>query len=111
MTTSRKRKIAEHSSLRFGQRLPLDVPVRLRVGNRIEGTGAIRNASISGGFIATALDFPLHTEIAVLLVIRGRVPTQRVLEARVVRIDATGLGVEWRESGGTDVLELLGRAS
>jgi hypothetical protein len=30
--------------------LPLDVHVRLRVGHRMEETGAIRNASISGAF-------------------------------------------------------------
>ena len=111
MTTSRKLKAVERSSLRFGRRLPFEAQVQLRVGNRIEATGAIRNASISGAFIATSLPLPLYTDIAVILAIRGHEVAPRLLEARVVRIDVAGLGVEWRESGGTDVLDLLGRAS
>ena len=95
------------ASVRFGQRVPLDVHVRLRVGSRVEGRGIIRNASISGAFIATALELPLYTELAVTL--PGRGGTTHVFDARVVRVDGIGLGVEWRGMAGTDVVDLLER--
>jgi hypothetical protein len=111
MQASHKKPPTDHGSVRFGQRVPFDAHVRLRAGDRVEGSGVIRNASVSGAFIATALELPLYTELTVTLSLRGEEPASRVLEARVVRIEVNGLGVEWRDSAGSDVLEIIERAS
>ena len=72
----------------------------------------IRNASISGGLIETALELPLHTNLVVTLSIPGgEAPATHALAACVVRVDIEGVGVEWRDIAGTDVVELLARAS
>jgi len=111
MQASRNKTPTGHGSVRFGQRVSCAAHVRLRVADRHEGTGVVRNASVSGAFIATALELPLYTELAVTLSVRGQKPAAHVLEARVVRIEVTGLGVEWRDGAGVDILELLERAS
>jgi len=113
MQSSRKNKTKiDSTSIRFGSRVPLKLAVRLDVDARTVGRGTLRNASISGALIETALDLPLHTNLAVTLSIPGeQTPTVRSLAACVVRIDPGGVGVEWRDIGGADVMDLLERAS
>ena len=112
MQSSRKsnRKI-DSTSIRFGSRVPLELAVRLNVDARTVGRGTIRNASISGAHIDTALDLPLHTNLVVTLWVSGEEPPLRSLPACVVRKDPDGVGVEWRDIAGADILDLLERAS
>jgi hypothetical protein len=49
----RSRDVTEH---RWGQRIALEVPVKLEFGGRPMGHGLLRSASISGGFIDTTLE-------------------------------------------------------
>jgi hypothetical protein len=109
MQTARKKSLAP-ASVRFGQRVPLDVHVKLRAGSRVEAAGVIRNASVSGAFVATALELPLYSELVVTLRLHGEAPATHALAARVVRIDANGFGVEWRDTNGADVVDLLQHA-
>jgi len=113
MESSRKNKTKiESTSIRFGSRVPLELAVRLNVDARTVGRGTLRNASISGALIETALDLPLHTNLTVTLSIPGeRTPTARSLAACVVRVDSDGVGVEWRDIASSDVMYLLERAS
>ena len=100
------------ASFRFGERTILEVPVRLTVDGQSLGGGTIRNASISGALIETALDLPLHTNLVVTLTIPdGHAPGVRELTACVVRVDAAGIGIEWRDMGCVDITNLLKRAS
>jgi len=102
----------DSTSIRFGSRVPLELAVRLRVDAQTVGRGTIRNASISGAHIETALDLPLHTNLVVTLGVSGEEsPTLRSLPACVVRIDPDGVGVEWRDIAGADIIDLLDRAS
>lgn len=113
MQSSRKNQMKMDSgSIRFGSRVPFELGVRLSVDAQTLGQGTIRNASISGAQIETALELPLHTNLVVSLSIPGDESlTARSLAACVVRIDPAGVGVEWRDIAGTDILDLLDRAS
>jgi hypothetical protein len=97
--------------VRFGQRIPLELPVTLSADGLKSAPGVIRNASISGGFIETTLELPLHANLVVTLDVQKPEPAAtHALNACVVRIDAFGLGIEWRDMACVDVLELLQRA-
>lgn len=110
--SSRKQLKSVPTSLRFGQRIPLNVTVRLSVAGQPLGRGTIRNASISGALIETPLDLPPHTNLTVTLTIQdGNAPSTRELSACLVRIDPAGFGVEWRDIGSVDVMDLIARAS
>lgn len=110
--SSKKQPQFDPASLRFGQRVTLEVPVRLTFGGRALGRGTIRNASISGALIETALDFPLYTNLVVTVTTHdGGAPGTRELNACVVRTDPAGIGVEWRDMGSVDITDLLARAS
>jgi hypothetical protein len=106
-----KKSRLDQSSVRFGQRVALEVPVRLGVDGR-SGRGIIRNASMSGALLETALELPLHTSLLVTLTISDQGATvEHALNACVVRVDPAGVGIEWRDMGCTDVVDLLDRAS
>jgi hypothetical protein len=109
---NRKLEQCDPGSVRFGQRRALEAPVGLAVDGRPLGRGMIRNASISGALIETALDLPLHTNLLVILTIPdGNARSLRGLSACVVRVDVDGVGVEWRDMGSVDITDLLARAS
>ena len=100
------------ASARFGLRVAVEVPVGLAVTGGPSGSGKIRNASISGALIETALDLPLHTNLLVTLTIPdGNARAVRELSACVVRVEVHGVGVEWRDMGSVDITDLLARAS
>src|SRR5688572_26334378 len=89
-----QRPIMEH---RWGERVPLDLPVRLELAGELLGLGRLRNASISGAFIATDSKFPLLASLDVVLRIPAMPAGRLELPACVVRRDEGGLGVEWRD--------------
>ncbi len=113
MKVSNKPKtLSDPTSARFGERIPFELPVRISVDGRALGHGIVRNASLSGALIETALELPLHTNLVVTLTIPGKgAPAPRELAACVVRIDAAGIAIEWRDMGSVDVNDLLARAS
>jgi len=100
------------ASVRFGQRVPVDVHVDFQVDERLKGRGAIRNISISGALLETTLELPLHTNLVLTFSIPGKsAATKYTLDACVVRIDPVGLGIEWRDMGSVDVIDLLEHAT
>ena len=110
--SSKKQPRFDPASVRFGQRTTLEVPVQLVVEGRALGRGTIRNASISGALIETALDLAMYTNLVVMLTLpEGNSPGRRELGACVVRVDPAGIGVEWRDMGSVDITDLLARAS
>jgi hypothetical protein len=109
---SSSKTISYPTSARFGERIPFELPVRLGADGRVLGRGIIRNASVSGALIETALELPLHSNLVVTLTIPGKgSPAPRELPACVVRIDPAGIAVEWRDMASVDVTDLLARAS
>jgi hypothetical protein len=102
-----QRPIMEH---RWGERVPLDLPVRLELAGELLGLGRLRNASISGGCIATDSKLPVLASMEVVLQIPTVSAGRLVLPACVVRRDRDGLGVEWRDMACESVVAMLRRA-
>ena len=105
----RTRDVMEH---RWGRRIPLEVPVRLELGGRPMGHGLLRNASISGAFIETALELPVFTNLVVVLPTSSESSPRSIeLAACVVRREVAALAVEWRDMACQPIVELLEKYS
>jgi len=97
---------------RWGQRVALEIPVTLEVGGRTPECGILRDASVSGGLIDTALELPVFSNLLVSLPASDeRASRPAVLAACVVRCTPTGIAVEWRDMACAAIVTLLERAS
>ena len=97
---------------RWGQRIVLEVPVRLELKHRKLGPGLLRNASISGAFIETSAELPLFTNLVVALPAVSRTGEHTAeLVACVVRVTPDGFAVEWRDMACPAVEAMLEKAS
>ena len=97
---------------RWGQRVTLEVPVRLLLAGRMLGRGVLRDVSISGALIETALELPVFSNLVVALPSPGEtVPGAIDLPACVVRRAAAGFAVEWRDMACPSIVALLERAT
>lgn len=92
---------------RWGQRIPIDVPVQLVLSCGSIGCGRLRDVSITGAFVQTHSSLPLLSlvDIEPQMESRGGRRMQS-LPACVVRKDSTGVGLEWTEPS-THVLESI----
>lgn len=111
MKPSDRKPPIQPASVRFGQRVPVEVQVGLLFDGREQARGTIRNASISGALIATSLELPLHANLVVTFSRPGKSPATLALDACVVRLDPIGLAIEWRDMGSVDIVDLLEHAS
>jgi hypothetical protein len=93
---------------RWGIRQTLDVAVKLYVRSSLPRLGRLLNASSSGAYVATSAALPIMTRVHVALgwdrVQRGG---RHRIAAYVVRVDARGIGIEWREFAPLPVLALI----
>lgn len=96
---------------RWGARVDIDCAARLMLHDGAVGEGRLRNASISGAYIATAVRLAPLTPLNVVLT-TGRGAQRRTLElpACVARFDRGGLAVEWRDMAVPALVELLREA-
>ena len=87
---------------RCGQRVPIDVPVRLKAWPCV-ARGQLRDVSVSGAFIETDLELPLlglvdvEVQVVDAEIRSGRALQTLVIAACIVRSDRSGIGVEWIE--------------
>jgi PilZ domain-containing protein len=93
---------------RWGQRLPCRAHVRICASDDITGAGQVRDVSSSGAFIETAIRLPVYARVA--LVVLGNESATRTVEinASVVRVASDGIGVEWCDTPGGSICEVLG---
>jgi hypothetical protein len=97
---------------RWGQRVTLEIPVTLAVDGRTLGRGVLRNASISGALIETALELPVFSNLVVSLPCHGEsAPRTADLHACLVRRAPAGFAVEWRDMACPSIVALLERAT
>ena len=105
-------RICDAKEHRFGRRIPLEVPVRLDLGGRPMGHGVLRNASISGALIETALELPVFTNLVVVLPSTSEAtPNSAGLAACLVRRETAAFAVEWRDMACPPIVELLEKIS
>jgi hypothetical protein len=97
--------VKEH---RRGQRMAAAMWVRLSSSGTELGMGNLANASISGAFLETRLQLPVHAKITLEPVSSaGEALEGLKIAARVARVDQRGLGIEWRELLTPQTLSLL----
>ena len=92
---------------RWGQRLVVGAPIRLRGASFGSVPGQLRDASISGAFIETGLKLEPLTRVDVEL--RPGHSASWKVPAFVIRSDPEGIAVEWRMVASEAVLTRLGR--
>jgi hypothetical protein len=90
---------------RWGQRVTIEVPVRLEASGRMLGRGVLRNASISGALIETALELPVFSNLVV------SIPSVGDLAASIVRCAHGRFAVEWRDMACPSIVALLERVT
>jgi hypothetical protein len=101
-STERHSDPMEH---RWGQRVRLEVPVRLAVAGRAFGRGLLRNASISGALIESALELPIFSNLVV------SIPSVGDLAASIVRCGPGMFAIEWRDMACPSIVALLERVT
>jgi hypothetical protein len=110
--TNRVGQSSDPMEHRWGQRVALELPVVLEIDGRNAGPGVLRDASISGALIETALELPVFTNLVVSLpAFEESAPRPAGLAACVVRCAATGIAVEWRDMACPAIVSLLERVS
>ena len=93
---------------RWGRRIAASVDVRVFADPASAGWGRLRDVSISGGFIETALKIPTLSTLC-LTVPATSYRGASIVHAIVVRNDVDGVGVEWfdSDSGIADLMHEL----
>jgi hypothetical protein len=109
-TAERVERFSDPMEHRWGQRITLEVPVRIDLAQRTVGRGTLRNVSLSGAFIETSLELPIFTNLVVALPATSELaPGSHELAASVVRRVPVGLAVEWRDMACPALVALLER--
>lgn len=95
---------------RCGTRYKVDLAVYARAhAGVVSSVGRLRNVSLSGGFLETALPAQPLAHISLRLIDTDGQLGPR-LEGQVIRRDSNGLGIEWSEYA-TELIRALGRSS
>jgi hypothetical protein len=91
---------------RWGDRVEVNIPVRLSADAIAGADGCMRNLSLSGAFVKASVDLGLHSLIEVSIKMP---PPQRAkaITAYVSRRLKEGVGVEWCEFAPIVVKDLL----
>jgi hypothetical protein len=89
---------------RWGERLEVALPVRIRAPYGLVGSGLVTNFSVSGAFIATTLPVASLSQVRVTFRFGRRAARimhtdSTTFAAQVVRQNAAGFAVEWCEFG------------
>ena len=101
-------QLENRSDRRWGARVAVDLPVRLKLSRGRNVAGRMRNASVSGALIECPLELPVFTPLRVeILAAPSRVPAPIMLAARVVRAEHPHFGVEWRDFEPKSLISLL----
>jgi PilZ domain len=92
---------------RWGDRVKVNIPVKVSTTNIWVATGRIKNLSLSGALVNFDIDLGLHSLIEVSIPMPA--PSQRAhaVKAYVSRKLKEGIGVEWCEFAPTVVKDLL----
>ena len=107
--TARRANFMEH---RWGRRIACGTRVRLSASVGVGGAGRLRDVSMSGAFIETAVDLPLYARVAITVLHADRESLREVeLLANVARVGDDGVGVEWCETAPREICPLLGCAA
>ena len=104
--------MVEPTGIRWGNRFRLDIGVRVFRDTLLIGEGCITNASTSGAYVETPIALLPHSNIRLQPIrIGGNPIAAGAIHATVSRLDAFGVGVEWRDMACPEVIAILSHAT
>lgn len=92
---------------RWGTRRTLSIGVKLYARQSLPKFGRMLNASASGAYVSMSDIPPIMTRVQIALGWDGLRRGGHRIAAHVVRIDARGVGIEWRDFAPPPVLALI----
>jgi hypothetical protein len=92
---------------RWGDRVNVNVPVRVSTEVVSDANGCIENLSLSGALVKADVDLGLHSLIEVNIQLPSPSRRAQAVAAYVSRKLEAGVGVEWCEFAPTVVKDLL----
>jgi PilZ domain len=92
---------------RWGERVRVNIPVRVETADLPAANGRMKNLSLSGALMESDVDLRLHTLIEVTIALP--VPSTRtaVIKAHVSRKLEKEVGIEWYEFAPNIIRDLL----
>jgi hypothetical protein len=97
---------------RWGQRVAVDVPIRLIAGRFSGRSARLTNLSVSGGCIKSSFELRLLSRIELAIELPQRFThATPLLVAYVTRKFKSGAGIEWREFAPPAISELIRSAT
>jgi hypothetical protein len=92
---------------RWGDRVRVDIPVRVSMNALTDAGACLKNLSLSGAFVKADVDLGLHALIQVSIRMPSPSPRAAEITAFVSRKTKEGVGVEWCEFAPSVVKDLL----
>lgn len=92
---------------RWGDRVRVDIPVRVSVNTVSDADARMKNLSLSGALVKSAANLGLHALIQVSIKMPSPSQQATAITAFVSRKTSEGVGVEWCEFAPTAVKDLL----
>ena len=92
---------------RWGRRRPCRARVCVSAGGGIAGVGRLRDVSMSGAFLVTALPLPMFAQLDVAVVLEDGSRCGEFI-GTVVRHAPDGVGIEWAEPVAGSICRELG---
>src|SRR5690349_1356760 len=93
---------------RWGPRVEVDLPVRLKLPQGRSENGRMRNLSLSGALIECVVELPMFTPLRIQIpAIEFSASEPIELTARVVRAEHPQIGIEWRDFEPQSLKDLL----
>jgi hypothetical protein len=92
---------------RWGERIRVNIPVRVET-NQLSGVnGCMQDLSLSGAFMKSDSDLRLHTLIEVSIALPPPSTRTAVIKAHVSRKFEEGVGIEWYDFAPNIIRDLL----
>jgi hypothetical protein len=92
---------------RWGQRIPVDIPVQVASRASLTIHGHLKNLSLSGALMEADHELRLHAYIEVSIKVPERGRAAMRIMARVTRKHKDAVGVEWCEFAPSAIKDLL----
>jgi hypothetical protein len=92
---------------RWGPRRPCRARICVSAGGGITGVGRLRDISMSGAFVETAVPLPLFAQLAIAVLRDDGSTHQLEFTAVVVRRDEDGAGIEWCDPDSVSICRAL----
>jgi hypothetical protein len=92
---------------RWGERVRVNIPVRVEVAASSEADGCMKNLSLSGALMESDCDLSLYSLIEVTIALPPPASRTAVVKALVSRKFKEGFGLEWHEFAPSIIKDLV----